>query len=253
MYIDKMLNGNVAEQSREQNDQIPEERRESVSMLEDSNAFVADPLMTKVNPEAVQGQIQIPQTTASAVLVHSNEDYDEECGDYVSSTPMTTAVEVTDAPTVSEKRSHRRTRIFIAVVVLMILTAFIIWPLVVFKIQKKGAPSISRRPPREWEESGDFDSNTTENVFGGNGNETQFSPARNHNGQYRGIRSSSHSRPPPRDEDESDDFEQGTNEYGLKYTPPASMAKTILLDPITLALNGQSYQCVSILQQFQPP
>ena len=97
-----------------------------------SNTFVADPLMAKVHPETVEASIHIPQMTATAIEeVHSNEEYDEEAGDYASSPPFTTAVAVTDdESTASQKRSRRRTKVFFAIAALLLLTAFIVWPLV---------------------------------------------------------------------------------------------------------------------------
>lgn len=68
-----------------------------------TDTLMADPLRNKENPVAVEGQIQMPQSTASAVVVtdHSDEEeYDEEAADYVSSAPLTAAVEVTDAAVV---------------------------------------------------------------------------------------------------------------------------------------------------------
>jgi len=232
MYIDKILDGEGEEDSED-------DTSSSVLSLDDSTELVADPLMNKENPEAAQGDMQIPQTTASAFVAHdNNEEYDEEVGDYVSSAPLTTAVPVSDE-SVSRKRSRRRTKMFIATVVLLVLAGFVIWPLVAFlgrkgrrdkkdKDKYDGRPPPHRpRPPRPdgngsyFDEDGDYEwgmqnetaaDNFKANIFGGgNGNESEFDRA-------------------------GDTGRTGTT------------AKATVDDTLALALNGDSYQCFIVRQ-----
>ncbi len=91
-----------------------------------NTVMASDPLMSKVAPETVQGQVHMPQSTAVVTSINNDDDeYDEEAG-----TPFTTAVAVT--PDVSHKWLGRRTKLFLAVLVLMVIAAFITWPVVVF-------------------------------------------------------------------------------------------------------------------------
>ena len=142
-YIDKVLDGNGqdSEMQCEQDEQEAVHNDSDTSI--DSTTFVADPLMTKSTPDAVHSHVQIPQSTASAVVVsyHEDEEYDEEAGDFASSTPLTTAVAVDDAP-VARKRFSRRFKIFVAAAILMVLVGFIIWPAVVFMDEKNEQSSL---------------------------------------------------------------------------------------------------------------
>jgi hypothetical protein len=92
----------------------------------DATIMAADPLMSKVTPETVQGQVHIPQSTAVVSNMRNDDDeYDEEAG-----TPLATAVIAT--PDVSHKWLGRRAKIVLTVFVFMFLAAFITWPIVVF-------------------------------------------------------------------------------------------------------------------------
>jgi hypothetical protein len=148
-YIDKML-GNVQDSAMqcEQDEQVA--IRDNTDSSVDSTTFVADPLMSKSNPDAVHSDVQIPQTMASAVMVSHREDgeYDEEAGVFVSSTPLTTVVAVEDAP-VARKRFSRRFKILIATSILIVLVA-LIWPLVVLLGNEN--KSESRSEPLKWED-----------------------------------------------------------------------------------------------------
>ena len=204
---------------------------ESIHSWDDVNVpgtLVADPLRSKEHPHAVEGQVQMPQSNASAVVVEysDDEEYDEEATDYVSSAPMTTAVEVTDATIVPWKLS-KRTKRYLAAVVILVLIAFIVWPCVVFlgkaKRQKPPPPpGIVPIPPRDgardnlndsmidrWNET--VGGQLSANVFGDNNNDE--------NGATK-------NRPPP----------------------PATTG--IAEDPLSIpvAWNGMSYECIVIVK-----
>ena len=221
MFIDRVLDGDEP-CSGEQNEHIQDERSQnsSVISLEDSNALVADPLMSKENPDAVQGQTHIPEATASAVFAHADEEFDEETGDYVPSAPLTTAIEVTDASTVPKKQLSRRMKIFIGVVVLMVLTAFVIWPLVVFKGEKM-------------EEKDEQEKNN-----GGNRRHDDFSSSRS--------RHSSHEQEWEGSEDTNENvFIAGGNQTEqTKFFTPEPLSKRNSDIPLSVSWDGEYYECV---------
>jgi hypothetical protein len=203
----------------------------SALSLVGSNALVADPLMGKVNPEAVQGSTDIPQATASAVVSHTDEAYDEEAGEYYdpsSDTPLTTAVEVpSDESVARRKHFGRRTQLFIAVVVLMVLAAFIIWPLVVFVGGGKNKASTYHYSSS--------DSNEIDTPLN-NGS------ARHHAGS---VGSGDNTQD---DLFGSDDENESTSKFEDTVGRRGPLAKVIPEETLSLALGGASYACVEILQ-----
>lgn len=253
MYIDKMLYGDGSD-SDEENEQGTT-----------SNTFVADPLMGKENPQAVQGSTLIPQTTAATVVAHAEEGYDEEAGDYTSSTPLTTAVEVTpDESMPRRKRFGRRTKIFIAVVILMALAAMIVWPLAVFlgdKKKRKGGkgkgPHSSDRPPRPRPDGyggrGSFSGNGAgrDGSFSGSGDGRYGSFLGSGSGESEGSSSADMMGGGKKrdnlfgsDEEEAEfDLVGDTGRRG-----PAAKTKMKPNERLSLALGGASYECVAILQ-----
>lgn len=232
MYIDKMLDGDE-EDTGEANG-----RADPPGTLGDSSTFVADPLLGKNNPDTVESATLIPQTTASAVVVHANEEYDEEAGGYVSSAPLTTAVEVTaddDAEHQRRKQHRRRMKIFVCAVILMVCAAFIIWPLVLF-VGEKNKKNVRRPPPQ-------YDRPRPDGGYGSG------SSSRDGGGRARGDGSSSDRfRDNAFSSDESSDAEFDRAED----TGQHPLARTIDLpafeDTLTLGLDGETYQCVSVRQ-----
>ena len=111
-------------------DMVDEEQIVDKDSIENGNDTImaADPLMSKVTPETVQGRVHIPQSTAVVSSMSNSDDdyeYDEETG-----APLTTAVIVT--PDASHKWLGHRAKIILAVLVVMVIAAFITWPVVVF-------------------------------------------------------------------------------------------------------------------------
>ena len=142
---------------------VEEEEVWDNNSIENSNDTImaADPLMSKVTPETVQGQVQIPQSTAVVSSMSNDDDeyeYDEETG-----APLTTAVIVT--PDVSHKWLGRRAKIVLAVLVLMVLAAFITWPVVVFG----GAKGKNLHYSISEDDSGDSVNTTTTTTDDGTG------------------------------------------------------------------------------------
>jgi len=207
IFIDSMLDSD--DQNVQTNQGLSLVDDGSIHSLNDSNMLVADTLQSKAYPQAVAGEIQMSQPSTSAV-VSDHEDYDEEVADYVSPAPLTTAVEVTDATAVSQKPS-RRTRKFIAVVVILVLVAFIVWPCVVFLGRRN---EENHRPPPMNPPPGGFGRDkfndtikdkVRDNVFGG--------------GDGNG---SSRSHPPP--------------------------VMRAADDPLAIAWNGESYECKVVVR-----
>lgn len=207
MYIDKMLDGAEGGDDDEDQQQGYDHR-------------VTDNLRSKVDPDAVHGATFVPQTTASVVVVHSNEEYDEETGEYNTATPLTTAVEVTDDAPDDRRKSRRRLKLFIAVAVLMVLAAFIIWPVVAFR--KPPPPRRVDRPA---------------GVGGGNGGGSG-SGRRGRHSSSSGSSSDESFEDIVEDESQFDRLgDSGRHNDGPR-------AKAISQESLTLGLDGETYQCV---------
>jgi hypothetical protein len=218
-FIDTMLDDHASEANVTPlpgDNQAYVDADESIHSWDDGNVsdtLVADPLRSKENPRAVDGQVQMPQSTASAVVVEysDDEEYDEEAADYASSAPMTTAVEVTDATIVPWKLSKHAKR-YLAVVVILILIALIVWPCVVFlgrEKRHKPPPGIGPVPPPGAHHK--FNGTMTDRW-----NETA-------GGQLSGYGAKQNHSPPP-------------------------VTTAIAENPLSIAWNGQSYECMVILK-----
>jgi hypothetical protein len=275
LFIDKMLDGDQQDLGRNSEHGTQGTMEEDIDSSNHgtnngSNTFVADPLMTKVHPETVQASIHIPQMTATAIEeVHSNEEYDEEAGDYASSPPFTTAVAVTDdESTASQKRFRRRSKVFFAIAALLLLTAFIVWPLVTFTGKKSKTTKKNQydryRGSRSGSRSGrsgsdnDFDehewasppphSGRRGSDSGDSGPADESVPSGQAvmpaNGTWNNNVFTNGDESEDQAEDEIEDRAEDSGDSHERAKPHAKQVP--LAPPLNLGLNGDSYQCVMV-------